>query len=154
LTDKIEEEVLKIMKQVEDVGGMQEAIRTEWLDRVFEKEALQRQKEIDKGEQLVVGVNIFTTESETSTPLGVQRIPPESARKQIEETRELKRTRDMNRLRDRMKRLREDAEEGRNVLPAMVEATKAFATTGELLGTVRMAMGYSYDPMGIIDSPF
>jgi len=48
LTDRIEEEALKIMNQVEDIGGMAEAIRTQWLDRVFEKEALQRQKELDQ----------------------------------------------------------------------------------------------------------
>jgi methylmalonyl-CoA mutase N-terminal domain/subunit len=154
LTDKIEEEVLKIMKEVEQVGGMEEAIRNEWLDRVFEKEALQRQKEIDERERLVVGANIFTSEPETQTPLGVQRIPSESARSQIEETQKLKRTRDINRLKERIKRLREDAEGRRNVIPAMIEATKAFATTGELLGTVRMAMGYPYDPMEIIESPF
>lgn len=153
LTDKIEEEATKIMKQVEEVGGMKEAIRTEWLDREFEKEAVKRQKEIDERERLVVGVNIFTTDPETETPLGVQRIPSESARTQIEETRELKRTRNANRLKDYIKRLREDAEEGRNVLPAMIEATKAFATTGELMGTVRMAMGYTYDPMGILENP-
>ena len=154
LTDKIEEEVLKIMKQVEDVGGMKEAIRIEWLDREFEKEALKRQKEIDEGERLVVGVNIFTTDPETRTPLGVQRIPSESSRTQIEETRKLRQTRDFSRLKDRIKQLREDAEGGRNVLPAMIEATKAFATTGELLGTVRMAMGYPYDPMEILKYPF
>ena len=154
LTDKIEAETIKIMKQVEDVGGMKEAIRTEWLDREFEKEALKRQKEIDQGERLVVGVNIFSTEPETETPLGVQRIPSESARSQIEGTQELKRTRDKNRLKDRIKQLREDAEEKRNVLPAMIEATKASATTGELMGTVRMAMGYPYDPMEILESPF
>jgi len=154
LTDKIEQEAIKIMKQVEDVGGMKEAIRAEWLDREFEKEALKRQKEIEEGERLVVGVNIFTSGPETQTPLGVQRIPSESARTQIEETQELKRTRDKKRLKDRIKQLREDAEEGRNVLPAMIEATKAFATTGELMGTVRMAMGYPYDPMNILECPF
>jgi len=154
LTDKIEQEAIKIMKQVENIGGMKEAIRTEWLDREFEKEALKRQKEIEEGERLVVGVNIFTSGPETQTPLGVQRIPSDSARTQIEETQELKRTRDKKRLKDRIKQLREDAEEGRNVLPAMIEATKAFATTGELMGTVRMAMGYSYDPMNILECPF
>jgi methylmalonyl-CoA mutase N-terminal domain/subunit len=154
LTDKVEEEVLRIMKQVEDVGGMEEAIRTEWLDRELEKEALKRQREIDEREKLVVGVNIFNTEAETQTPLGVQRIPSESAKKQIDETRALKRTRNINKVKDCIKRLREDAEQGRNVLPAMIEATKAFATTGEMLGTVRMAMGYPYDPLNIIESPF
>ena len=154
LTDRLEEEALKIMKQVEEVGGMEEAIRTEWLDRQFEKEALARQKEIDNGDKLVVGVNVFTSEPETSTPLGVQRVAGESARQQIEGVIKLKRERDFARLSDMIKRLREDAEEGRNTIPGMIEATKAYATTGELMGTVRQAYGYSYDPMNVIESPF
>ncbi len=154
LTDTIEEEALKIMQQVEDVGGMEEAIRTEWLDRVFEREALQRQRELDDGQKLVVGVNVFTEEPERETPLGVQRISSESARRQIEDTRELKRSRDLERLKDKIGRLREDAKQGTNVIPAMIEATRACATTGELMGTVREAMGYSYDPMKVLENPF
>jgi methylmalonyl-CoA mutase N-terminal domain/subunit len=154
LTDKIEEESLKIMKQVEDVGGMEEAIQTEWLDRKFEAEAVNRQKELDSGEKLVVGVNIFTTEPEKTTPLGVQRVSEQSAAQQVYEVKKLKQTRDMAKLKEYIKRLRDDTEEGKNVIPAMVEATKAFGTTGELLGTVRQVFGYSYDPMEIIESPF
>jgi len=154
LTDKIEEEVLKVMKQVEEVGGMEEAIRTEWLDRQFESEAVTRQKELNTGEKLVVGVNVFTTEQEKSTPMGVQRVSENSAKKQVEEVRELKRTRDTDRLTDAIKRLRDDAGEGRNVIPAMVEATRAWGTTGELLGTVREVFGYPYDPMETVSSPF
>ena len=154
LTDKIEEESLKFMKQVEELGGMEEAIRTEWLDRQFESEAVMRQKEIDRGEKLVVGVNIFTEDDEKVTPFGVQRISEQSAKQQIEEVKELKRTRDMSKLRDAIKRLRDDAGEGMNVIPAMVEATRAFGTTEELLGTVREVFGYPYDPMETIESPF
>ena len=154
LTDKIEEETLKIMKQVQELGGMEEAIRTEWLDRQFEAEAVDRQKELDNGEKLVVGVNIFTSEQEKTTPLGVQRVPEQSAVEQIENVKRLKRTRNMDKLKDSIKRLRDDTEEGKNVIPAMVKATKAFATTGELLGTVRQVFGYSYDPMEVIESPF
>lgn len=154
LTDKIEEEALKTMKHVKEIGGMAEAIRSQWLDRMFEKEAVKRQKELDDGDKLIVGVNAFTSEPEKETPLGVQRIPSESAKKQIEETRELKRTRDEKKLKDRIEKLREDAGEGKNILPAMIEATQAFATTGELMGTVREAMGYCYDPMDILENPF
>ncbi len=154
LTDKIEKEALKVMKQVEEVGGMEEAIRTEWLDRQFESEAVTRQKELNTGEKLVVGVNVFTTEQEETTPLGVQRVSANSAKNQAEDVRELKCTRDMNRLTDAIKRLRDDAGEGRNVIPAMVEATRALGTTGELLGTVREVFGYPYDPMGTLSSPF
>jgi methylmalonyl-CoA mutase N-terminal domain/subunit len=154
LTDRLEEDALGIMQQVEDIGGMEEAIRTEWLDRQFEKEAVKRQKEIDNGDKLIVGVNIFTGEPETSTPLGVQRIPEQSARQQIEDIKQLKKSRDFTKLTESIKRLREDAEEGRNTIAAMIDATRHFATTGELMGTVRQAFGYSYDPLNIIESPF
>jgi methylmalonyl-CoA mutase N-terminal domain/subunit len=154
LTDKIEEEALKCMKEVEDVGGMAEAIRTEWLDRKFESEAVLRQKEVDSGDKLIVGVNIFNADAETKTPLGVQRISEQSALKQISEVQDLKRTRNATRLRETIERLREDAAGGKNTIPAMIEASKAMATTAELLGTVRQVMGYSYDPMQIVESPF
>lgn len=154
LTDKIEDEALKVMKQVEEVGGMEEAIQTEWLDRQFESEAVTRQKELNNGEKLMVGVNVFTTEQEETTPLGVQRVSANSAKKQVEEVRELKRTRDINQLTDAIKQLRDDAGEGKNVVPAMVEATRALGTTGELLGTVREVFGYPYDPMETVSSPF
>jgi len=154
LTDKMEEEIVKILQEMDAMGGMEQAIRTEWLDRKLELEAIERQKELERGERLVVGVNIFTSQPETETPLGVQRIPTESARAQIEETKALKASRDQKKLRESIERLREDALEGRNLLPAMIQATKAYATTGEIMGTVREAMGYPYDPMGVLGNPF
>jgi methylmalonyl-CoA mutase N-terminal domain/subunit len=154
LTDKLEEEALKIMQQVEDVGGMEEAIETEWLDRQFEKEAIKNQKEIDSGDKLIVGSNLFTSEQETETPLGVQRIPVDSAGQQIADCKKLKETRDFKKVSETIKRLREDAQENRNTIPAMIEATEALATTAELMGTVREVYGYSYDPMNVIESPF
>ncbi len=154
LTDKIEEDALKYMKKVEEVGGMEEAIRTEWLDRQFEAEAVERQRELDNGEKLVVGVNIFTSEQEETTPLGAQRITEQSAIQQVEQVRELKQTRDMKKLKEAIKKLRNDAVEAKNVIPAMIDATKLYGTTGELLGTVREVFGYPYDPMQIIESPF
>lgn len=154
LTDKMEEEALRYMKEVEDLGGMEEAIRTEWLDHRFEQEAVKRQKEVDDLEKLVVGVNVFTSEPEKTTPLGVQRISKTSAKSQIDGVKRLKMARDPNRWKEAVARLRDDAAEGKNTIPAMVEATKAFATTGEMLGAVREVFGYSFDPMNILDSPF
>jgi methylmalonyl-CoA mutase N-terminal domain/subunit len=125
----MEEEALKVMNGVEDVGGMEEAIRTEWLDRQFDEEGIKRQREIDKGDKLLVGVNIFTSEEETETPLGVQRISEQSAHQQIEDVIKLKKSRNKRKLSEAIKRLREDAAENRNTIPAMIDATRAFATT-------------------------
>jgi len=115
---------------------------------------LKRQKEVDNNDKLIVGVNIFKSEPETETPLGVQRIPERSAARQIEEVKALKRGRDNAKLIKAIDELRRDAEAGKNTIPAMIEATDAMATTAELLGTVREVFGYSYDPMGVVESPF
>jgi methylmalonyl-CoA mutase N-terminal domain/subunit len=154
LTDKMEEEALKEMQRVQELGGMEEAIRTEWLDRQFDEQGVKRQREIDNGDKLLVGVNVFASEPETETPMGVQRISEQSARKQIEDVIRLKKNRDAGKLSEAIQRLREDAQENRNTLPAMIEATRACATTAELLGTVRQVYGYSYDPLDVIPSPF
>ena len=53
-------------------------------------------------------------------------------------------------------KLKEIAEkkQGENLLPHIIEAVKAYATTGEVLGTVRMAFGYGYDPFEVLEHPF
>jgi methylmalonyl-CoA mutase N-terminal domain/subunit len=154
LTDRLEEEIDIAMGEVEKAGGMYEAIRTEWLDRKFEKEALARQKELDELEKIVVGVNMFTTPPEEKTPLGVQRIPSESAKKQIESMRKNKESRNVLLWKECILALKEAAGEGKNVIPYMIQATYAGATTGEMMGAVRLAMGHSYDPMNILEAPF
>lgn len=154
LTDKMEKEITKAMDEVDDLGGMYQAIKTEWLDHKIEEESFNRQKEIETLDKLVVGQNIFVTEDETETPMDVQRIATESAKLQVEQCKKMKSNRDMGKLTKAIKRLRSDAEAGKNTIRGMVEATKASASTSEIIGTVREVYGYTYDPMEIIESPF
>ncbi len=154
LTDKMEKEITKAMDEVDDLGGMYQAIKTEWLGRKIEEESFNRQKEIETLDKLVVGQNIFTTEDEKETPMDVQRIATESAKLQVEQCKKMKSTRDMGKLAEAIKRLKGDAEAGKNTIRGMVEATKACASTSEMIGTVREVYGYTYDPMEIIESPF
>jgi methylmalonyl-CoA mutase N-terminal domain/subunit len=97
---------------------------------------------------------MFTTEQETTTPLGVQRIPTESIKRQIEMVKKLKKERNQLLWREKILALRTAAERRENVIPLMIEATEAGATTGEMMGAVRLAFGYSYDPLEIIQAPF
>lgn len=154
LTNRLEEEIYKIMGEVEKVGGMYEAIRTEWLDRVFEKEALTRQKELDDRDKILVGVNMFTTDQETATPIGVQRIAKASVKRQIEMVKKLKKERNKTLWKEKILDLKAAADRRENVIPFMIAATEAGATTGEMMGAVRLAFDYPYDPLEIIQAPF
>ncbi len=157
LTDKIEAEAVRIMRQIdEEQGGMMKAIKSEWVDREMEKAALTNQREIETGERIIVGVNAFQSPPDETTPCGVQRIPTRVAAEQIDKVRRLKETRDNARVAATIAHLRDEALKGEkhNLIPAILEATKAYATLGEIVGTIREAYGHPYDPLEVIESPF
>jgi len=156
LTNRIEEEVTEILKKIENRGGALECMKTGWFDAEVEKAALEYQKDIDAGDRVIVGVNAYTTEKEEETPGGVHRVAPTSQRLQVEKVRELKQTRDSRKIRAALQKLRKEAEKGDqvNLMPVILEAVSAYATRGEIMGTVRETYGHSYDPLEVIESPF
>lgn len=156
LTNKIEEEAARILEEIEKLGGALEGMRTGWFDTEVEKAALKYQREIDSGERIIVGVNAFTIGREKETPGGVHRVAAESQRLQVEKVRELKRTRDNGKVRLALRKVRQEAENGEqvNLMPAILEAVSVYATRGEIMGTIRQVYGYSYDPLGVVGSPF
>jgi len=156
LTNKIEEEATKILEQIEKLGGALECMRAGWFDVEVETAALKYQREIDIGERIIVGVNAFTIDREKETPGGVHRVAPESQRLQVEKVKELKQTRDDEKVRVVLGKLRQEAEKGEqgNLMHTILEAVSAYATRGEIIGIIRQVYGYSYDPLGVIESPF
>ncbi|MBW2096618.1 MAG: hypothetical protein JRI80_17235, partial [Deltaproteobacteria bacterium] len=84
------------------------------------------------------------------------RISPESEEKQIARIKRLKESRDEKKVKDALLALKSRAEVGEkeNLIPAMIEAAKSYATLEEVLGTVRVVMGESYDPLGVHTHPF
>jgi methylmalonyl-CoA mutase N-terminal domain/subunit len=156
LTDRLEAETERVLAEIERRGGIIEAMRTEWIDREIEKAALENQRAVDSGEQVLVGVNAFRTAQETSTPGGVKRIPVEVSEELARRTRELKETRDNRRVRETIAHLRREAERGEqhNLLPAIIECVKAYATNAEIIGTIREVYGHHYDPLEVVNSPF
>ena len=69
--------------------------------------------------------------------------------------RKLKKSRNNKAAKAAISTIREQAEEGSvNLIPAIIEATKAKATLGEIIGTIREVYGHHYDPLEIIEPPF
>lgn len=155
LTNQIERKALEIMGEIEKRGGMVAAIKSGWILREIESAALRRQTEIESGEKIVVGVNAFRSERDTATPGGFHSLPPGQGEAIAASVRELRRSRDQRRVADALLRLHEAGRGGErvNLLPAMIDASKAYATLGEMIGTVRMAYGQPYDPMGVLQPP-
>ena len=70
--------------------------------------------------------------------------------------RALKETRNNQKISVALEKLRRESEKGEqvNLMPAILEAVSAYATRGEIMGTIRQVYDYNYDPLGIIESPF
>ena len=152
LTNRLEEEASKILKEIEDMGGIVQAMKTEWVDRLIDKEALKYQKDVETNQRVIVGLNAFTTE-ETETTGGYHRTRPQAEAEQIANVKRLKETRDNQKVKATLDNLRRRAEEGErvNLMPEVIEAVKAYATVGEIAGTIRQAYGFRYDPFGEIE---
>lgn len=155
LTEEIEHEANVIMEKIELQGGMKKAIQSGWLDVQIDEAALKYQREVESGERIVVGLNKFRTDEETSVGK-VHRISPDSEEKQVTRLKKLRESRDEKKVKDTLTALKLRAETGEkeNLIPAMIEASHRYATIAEILGTVRIVMGEPYDPLGVLTHPF
>jgi len=130
LTDGIISEARKIIKEVEEMGGMAKAIETGMPKMRIEESAAKKQARIDQGLDVIVGVNKYKIEEE---PLeDVLEVSDAVRREQIQRLTEIKAARDDAAVGKALEDLTRAAEKGANLLEACVPAVRARATVGEI----------------------
>ena len=156
LTDQIEQEVYAIMDEIESKGGMKKALESGWVDAQIDKASLSYQKEVENQDRIVVGLNKYRMDESFEKYEAFHAVSPESEKAQIESVIKLKKQRNEKAVKEALQKLKSTAEENEknNLIPLMIEASKQYATLGEILGTVRVAMGETYDPLNVITHPF
>lgn len=146
LTDEIEERAWQYIERIEKMGGMLEAVKRGFPQREIEDAAYRFQKDVEEGRRLLVGVNIFREEGieeERKVPL-LEFNQEEIERRQVERVRKVRASRNEERWRRALAELERAAERGENVMPYVLEAVKAHATLGEIMGTLKRVYG-TYD---------
>jgi methylmalonyl-CoA mutase N-terminal domain/subunit len=156
LTNKVEEEAYKIIREIEDQGGMIEAVKKGYIHNMMEESARKRQKELESGERLVVGVNELVIPPEEDDDIPIQSVEASDCEEIAERMESWKKTRDIPLLKEKIAGLYSDAGKGKqySLMPSIIEAVKAYATAGEIMGVIRMANGFPYDPLEMIECPF
>jgi methylmalonyl-CoA mutase N-terminal domain/subunit len=155
LTNKIEEEANKLVKEIDDMGGMPVAAESGWLRRLVVNAAGQREKDIEQGKLIQVGLNYFRIPEDEDMEISEYQFE-DTARVQAEvlaEIKHFKETRDIKKTREALLTLREKAKGKENLMYPMIEALKANATRAEILGVIREGYGYPYDTVGMIQRP-
>jgi len=132
LTASLAAEAEKLIQEVENLGGMTKAVETGMPKMRIEEAAARKQAAIDRGEEVVVGVNKYQPKEEA--PIEILEVDNDKVREaQISRLNRVKRTRDQKRTDAALDALRKAAETSTgNLLALAVEATRARATVGEI----------------------
>ena len=137
LTDEIEARSWELMGKVEQLGGSVNAL--DFIQREIEESALSYHERYRTGQDIVVGVNRYVTDS--TDDVEVLRVDPESERRQLERLGAYKAARDGTRLSERLEALREVARGEGNLLHPIKDALRDGASIGEVCGAMRDVFG-------------
>lgn len=145
LTNAAEQKMREIIDEVMRVG-VSRAVETGLIQERIMRSALQEEQRMESGEKVVVGVNKFR-QSEGAAPIELHRADPEAYKRQVARTEQVRRERDAGRVEETLKQLAAAAaQRDTNIMPAMVEAVKAYATIGEICKTLTDVFGLYTDP--------
>ncbi|WP_064711950.1 methylmalonyl-CoA mutase [Rhizobium bangladeshense] len=141
LTKELADKAWALIEEVEALGGMTKAVNEGLPKRLIEEAAARRQAAVDKGEEVIVGVNRYRLDSEQA--IDILEIDNSAVRTaQIKRIEETKRRRDGAAVRESLGALAEVARSGRgNLLEAAIKAARARATVGEISDAMRDAFG-------------
>ncbi|ARM90764.1 methylmalonyl-CoA mutase (plasmid) [Rhizobium sp. CIAT894] len=141
LTKELADKAWALIEEVEALGGMTKAVNEGLPKRLIEEAAARRQAAVDKGEEVIVGVNRYRLDNEQ--PIDILEIDNSAVRTaQIKRIEDTKRRRDGEAVRETLAALAETARSGRgNLLEAAIEAARARATVGEISDAMRAAFG-------------
>lgn len=141
LTNEIERRAQEYIDKIDEMGGMLVAIEKGYVQQQIQDSAYAYQRAIEKGEQIVVGVNKFQIE-EKGTSRKILRVDPSMAEKQITRLKALKESRDNVKVKEALEEIRNAAkDESANLMPKILEAVKVYATLGEICDILREEFG-------------
>lgn len=143
MTDRIEEQVMAYIKEVDEMGGTLTAIDKGFIQKEIQQSAYRFQKEIESEERVYVGINKYIMEDAPHSNL--LSVDIKVGENEADKIREMRANRDAAKLKATLENLRKDSSENKNIMPAVIEAVKANATIGEICNVWREVYG-EYKP--------
>jgi ethylmalonyl-CoA mutase len=152
LVHQLKDEALAELASIDTLGGVIPAIESGVIKSRLVASNTRRLEAIERGEQIVVGVNAFMNSEPSPLTAGENSIlvpPAEAEAEQIVGLKAWRVSRDPTRVREALRALRSAAATGVNIMPASIEAAKAGVTTGEWGDALRAEFGEFRAPTGV-----
>ena len=144
LTDKMERGALDYFRKIDSMGGMVAAIEKGFPQREIQDSAYHYQKAVEGGDQVIVGVNKYQMEENSSIP--ILAINESVRAHQIERLDKARANRDAGAVANSLAKLQRAAQHKENTMPATIEAVRAYATLGEICSALRDIYGVYEEP--------
>ena len=140
LTDKMEKQANQIFEQIDAFGGVIPAIEAGYFQKEIADAAYRYQKEVERKEKFIVGVNEFVEENE-KIDIPILYISPEVEKKQKARLAALKAHRDKRLVEESLKEIHSAAVENRNLMPPLINAAMNYVTLGEMTEELKKVFG-------------
>jgi methylmalonyl-CoA mutase N-terminal domain/subunit len=147
LTDEIEARARDYLARIDEMGGALAAIEAGYIQREIQESAYRYQKAVETQEQIVVGVNRFQVAEDHK--LRLLRVDESAQAVQIERLRQLRSGRDNDAVGRALATLQDAAKGNDNLMPLILSAVEAYATTGEICNALRRVFGEYQAPTTI-----
>jgi len=145
LTKKIEAKAYDYFKKIEKLGGIVKAIEVGYPQKEIAEAAFRYQQSIEHKKRIIVGVNDYTLEGE-KLEIPLLKIDPQVEKNQCRRLAELRSKRDNPKVTRALDDLRNACQGNENIMVPILEATRAYATLGEIAGVLKEVFGEYREP--------
>ena len=139
LTDEIERQAQAYIDRIENMNGVIACIENGWIQNEIQSAAYKFQMDLEKGEEIVVGVNQFVDSK--SEPFETLKIPEDTAKEQVQRLKAFKQKRDDKLVQKQLEKLTNAAQSDDNLMPLFIEAVDNNVTLGEISDALRKVFG-------------
>lgn len=147
LTNKMEKDANEIFDQIDALGGVIAAIETGYFQKEIADAAYRYQKEVERKEKFIVGVNEFVEENE-KIDIPILTVSPEVQKQQLKRLAEIKQNRNPESVNDSLNEIRTAALNGNNIMPLLIKAANSYVTLGEMVGELKEVFG-TYEEVAV-----
>jgi methylmalonyl-CoA mutase N-terminal domain/subunit len=153
LTDEMEAEITAYIEEIRELGegsvrdGVLEGIDTGYFHREIQEASYEYQQRVDAGEEVVVGVNDYEIEEDTS--VDILKVDEQTRDRQLARLERVKEERDDGEVEAALAAIDEAITDDANVMPAIIDAVKAYATMGEIMEVFEERHGAYQEKIGL-----
>jgi len=145
LTNRMEEEAEKYFEEIEKRGGVLKCIEEGFFQKEIANAAYRYQREIEKKERIIVGINDFIIPGE-KIEIPILKIDLQVEKDQIKAVQEVRENRDNDKAKRSLEELRKTAQGTGNTMPKILECVRCYVTEGEIVDVLRKEFGEYTEP--------